>query len=111
MKAAQFHPAAIATLRSFPKEIKNKIGDLVLDLQNGKSLAMPESRPMPSVGQGVHEIRVKDSENQYRAFYYVKVKERILVFHSFIKKSEKTLKREIDLGKRRLKELLEALDE
>lgn len=111
MKAAKFHPAAMATLRGFPKEIKNKIGDLVLDLQNGKSLTMPESRPIPSVGQGSHEIRVKDSENQYRAFYYLKVKEKILVFHTFVKKTEKTLKREIDLGKKRLKELLEVLDE
>lgn len=108
MKAAEFHPAALTEIKSYPKEIKAKLGELILDLQLGESVSMPNSRPMPSVAPGVSELRVKDSQNQYRAFYYLKVAGRVLVFHSFVKKTEKTLKREIDIGKKRLKELLEA---
>lgn len=108
MKAAEFHPAALTEIKSYPKEIKAQLGELILDLQLGESVSMPNSRPMPSVAPGVSELRVMDSQNQYRAFYYLKVAGRALVFHSFVKKTEKTLKREIDIGKKRLKELLEA---
>ena len=64
---------------------------------------MPLSRPMPSVGKGVHELRVKDRSGQYRVFYYTKLKNDILVFHFFKKKTQATPKKEIDLAKRRLK--------
>ena len=42
----------------------------------------------------------------YRAFYVVRVAEAILVFHAFVKKTQKTPAREISLGKKHLKELL-----
>jgi phage-related protein len=33
---------------------------------------MPPSRPMPSVGPGVEELRIRDRSGIYRAFYYTK---------------------------------------
>jgi len=110
VKAAEFHPAALSEIKSYSKEIKSKLGDLILDLQLGESISMPDSRPMPSVGPGVSELRVKDSQNQYRAFYYLKVAGKVIIFHAFVKKTEKTLKREIDIGKKRLKDILEAMN-
>ena len=35
----------------------------------GIKLSMPLSRPMPSVGKGVHELRLKDASGVYRLIY------------------------------------------
>jgi len=67
---------------------------------------MPLSRPMPIVEHGTHELRVKDARGHYRFFYYTKVKDAILVFHFFKKKTEQTPDQEIETGKKRLKEML-----
>ena len=68
---------------------------------------MPLSKPMPSVGKGVEELRVKDRAGAFRAFYYTRHHDAVLVFHAFQKKTQKTPKFEIELGQKRLKELLD----
>ena len=35
----------------------------------GLILAMPLSRPMPAIGRGVHELRLRDRSGQYRVIY------------------------------------------
>ena len=72
MKAAIFHPAAIAAIRSFPEGVRKELGKAIFDLQRGEVLPMPLSRPMPSVGPGVEELRIRDRSGIYRAFYYTK---------------------------------------
>ena len=67
---------------------------------------MPHSKPMPSVGSGVYELRVKDADGAYRAFYYLKHENAILVVHCFQKKTQQTPLREIQKGIKNLKELL-----
>lgn len=106
MKEAILHPAARLTIKAFPNEVRKEIGKAIFDLQKGEKLGVPLSRPMPSVGVGVEEIRVKDAAGIYRVFYYVKSARGILVFHAFVKKEQKTPQREIELGQKRLKELL-----
>lgn len=53
MKAAIFHPAAKAAIRLFPKNVRREVGKAIFDLQKGETLAMPLSRPMPSIGAGL----------------------------------------------------------
>jgi phage-related protein len=67
---------------------------------------MPLSRPMPVLGAGAAELRIRDSAGIYRAFYVVKVAEAVLIFHAFAKKTQKTPAQDIELGKKRLKEML-----
>jgi len=67
---------------------------------------MPISRPMPTVRNGVHELRIKDRSGQYRVFYYTKVKDAILVFHLFKKKTQATPKKELEKAAKRLMEML-----
>lgn len=106
MKAALFHPAAKAAIRSFPEDVRREIGKAIFDLQKGNSLGMPVSRPMPSVAPGVAELRIRDRQGIYRAFYYSLSPRGILVIHAFVKKSQATPKQDLDLGKKRLKEML-----
>lgn len=106
MKAAIFHPRARKTLRSFPEDVRREIGKAIWDLQNEYRLPFPLSRPIPSVAPGVEELRIRGHAGAYRVFYYVKSLRGILIFHAFVKKTQKTPKREIEIGKRRLKEAL-----
>jgi phage-related protein len=106
VKAAVFHPAAIAAIRLFPEEVRGALGKAIFDLQKGEVLAMPLSRPMPSIASGVEELRIRDRTGIYRAFYYARSPRGILVIHAFVKKTQATPKQELDLGKKRLRELL-----
>jgi phage-related protein len=106
VKAAIFHPAAIAAIRLFPEDVRRELGKAVFDLQKGEVLAMPLSRPMPSIASGVAELRIRDRTGIYRALYYTRSAKGVLVIHAFVKKSQATPKRDLDLGKKRLKELL-----
>jgi phage-related protein len=63
---------------------------------------------MPNVAPGVWELRVRGEEGIFRAFYYTRSSDGILVFHAFIKKTQSTPPEEIRLGAKRLKELLDA---
>jgi len=54
---------------------------------------------------GAEELRVKGRDGIYRTFYYTKDARGILVFHAFVKKTQKTPPLEIELGRKRLKEL------
>ncbi len=61
---------------------------------------------MPSVVEGVDELRVKDRTGAYRVFYLAKLADAVLIFHAFTKKTPRTSPREIALGQKRLKEML-----
>ncbi len=104
-KQARFHPAARDALRSFPEDVRRAFGKAIYDLQMGNALTMPLSRPMPVLGHGAAEIRIRDKTGSYRAFYVVRVADAVLVFHAFRKSTAKTPRRELELGRRRLQEL------
>ena len=69
---------------------------------------MPNSRPMPTVAAGVSELRVQGEGGIFRVFYYTAAPEGVLVFHAFAKKTQRTPPLEIELARKRLKELLDA---
>jgi phage-related protein len=69
----------------------------------GPNLGMPHTRAM---GEGLFELRVKGQEGIARVFYCTLIQRRIIMLHAFIKKSQQTPKRELDIAKRRLREVL-----
>jgi len=106
VKAAVFHPAALEAIHAFPREVRKKLGKAIFDLQRGESVGMPLSRPMASVAAGVAELRIRGGDGIYRAFYYTRAPRGILVLHAFVKSSQATSKRDLELGKKRLREML-----
>ena len=64
-------------------------GVLLRRLQSGESLAMPHSRPMPSIGSRCHELRVKDESANWRLIYRVD-SDAVVLLHVFSKKTGKT---------------------
>lgn len=69
---------------------------------HGPSLGMPYTRAM---GGGLFEIRARGREGIARIFYCTVVGRRIVMLHGFVKKSEKTPSKELDLAKKRMKEV------
>ena len=110
MKNLIMHPKAGEAIRRFPDEVKDKLGQSLFDIQQGLKLTMPKSRPMPTVAMGAEELRVKGKDGIFRAFYHTKDERGILLFHAFVKKTQQTPFLEIELGKKRLKELLDEKD-
>lgn len=106
MKRAIFHPKAREAIKGFPGEVRYKIGKAIFFLQQGEVLRMPFSRSMPAAGKGVSELRMQGEDGVYRVFYLTKSEKGILVFHAFVKRTQKTLPLEIKLAKIRLRELL-----
>ena len=70
----------------------------------GLELRMPHSRAM---GSGLFELRPRGREGIARVFYCTKVGRKIIILHSFIKKTNETRKRELDIARRRQREVIE----
>jgi phage-related protein len=62
-------------------------------------------KPMPSVGPGVREIRIRQVFGAYRIIYLTVIGDVIHVLHAFQKKTQATTKRDIDLAKARLRQI------
>ncbi len=63
----------------------------------------------PYVGKlssGLYEVRAKGKEGIGRSLYCTVKGQEVVILHSFIKKTQKTPKKELDLGKKRMKEVL-----
>jgi phage-related protein len=105
MKPIRFHPAVIRAMDELDGKTREDLVHLLALLREGRSLGMPISRPMPIVSHGVHELRLRDRLGQIRVFYFTKIQDAILVFHLFRKKTQHTPAREIETGRRRLKEM------
>lgn len=68
----------------------------------GPDLGMPHTR---AIGGGLFELRLKTAEGIARVFYCTIVDRRIVMLHQFVKKSEKTPRKELDIARKRLKEV------
>jgi len=68
----------------------------------GLELRMPHSRAM---GQGLFELRPRGREGIARVFYCTRVGRRNVILHSFVKKTDKTPQRELDIARARQKEV------
>ena len=62
-------------------------------------------KPMPSVGPGAREIRIRQASGAYRIIYLTTIGDVVHVLHAFQKKTQTTAKRDIDLAKARLRQI------
>lgn len=68
----------------------------------GADLRMPHSR---ALGGGLFELRPKGREGIGRVFYCAQQEKKIVVLHSFIKKTQDTPDKEMRLARKRLKDI------
>ena len=96
---------SLEEVKAFSDDAKRSAGHQLGLVQAG--LEPLDWKPMESVGAGVKEIRIR-VETSYRVLYVAKFNEAVYVIHAFVKKTQKTSKRDIDLSAERYKALVRA---
>ena len=97
--------SALDDLRAFPADARRVAGHQLHRVQQG--LEPADWKPLPSVGLGVQEIRIR-TRVEHRVMYIAKFPEGVYVLHAFEKRTRKTLQREIDLARQRLRAVMTA---
>lgn len=95
--------SSLDDLRAFPKEARRIAGHQLHLVQLG--FEPSDCKPTPSIGSGTAELRIHTGL-EHRVFYIAKFSEGIYVLHAFQKKTRKTPKREIELARHRLREVI-----
>ncbi|MBL3591831.1 MAG: type II toxin-antitoxin system RelE/ParE family toxin [gamma proteobacterium endosymbiont of Lamellibrachia anaximandri] len=102
-KITFYNPKVETETLNFPPGILANflhIAEMIEEL--GPNLGKPY---VGTMGSGLYEIRSKGKEGIGRSLYCTAKGREIIILHSFIKKSQKTPKKELDLAKKRLKEV------
>jgi len=93
----------------FSKNARIEAGTLLGQLQEGEILSLPQSRPMPSIGPRCHELRITDSNKEWRIVYRID-HDAIVISEIFQNTTQKTPKAVIEISQRRLKAYDQASD-
>ena len=103
MKPVAFCGDSLDALRAFPEGAKHEAGYQIDKVQHGEE---PDDwKPMSSIGGGVREIRIRDEAGAFRVIYVAKLVDAVYVLHCFQKKTQQTSQRDIQLARKRFKEL------
>jgi phage-related protein len=92
----------------FSRDGRIEAGMLLRRLQEGETLGLPHSRPMPSVGRRCHELRVRDETKNWRIIYRLDV-DAVVIAEVFAKTTARTPEHVIDNCRRRLQRYDEAI--
>ena|SRR3990170_1277905 len=102
MKSLNFVGSSLDDLRNFPDEARRAAGFELYSVQCG--LEPSDWKTMPAIGSGVKEIRIHVL-GEWRIIYVAKLKNAVYVLHSFQKKTRKTSQHDIELARRRYKQI------
>jgi phage-related protein len=103
-KPVEFLDSALDDLRAFPISARREAGHQIDQVQHGQE---PDDwKPMPTIGPGVREIKIRDIAGAFRVVYIAKFADAVYVLHCFQKKTQKTSKMDLDLAEKRYRELL-----
>lgn len=102
MKTAIFIGNSRECIRGFPDTVRQEIGLQIFRIQQG--LDPEDWKPMKTVGAGVREIRIHTGD-EYRTLYVANIGHAVYILHAFQKKTQKTSKKDIDLARKRYKQI------
>ena len=92
-------------LDSLPDSTMAKVARLLnLLMDKGVLLKEPYTR---QIRDKIRELRIKDNLGQIRLLYFTFTGKRFILLHGFLKKTDKTPEKEIDLAEKRMKDFLE----
>lgn len=93
-----------AEIAAVPRDIRSKFERIVMMVQE-YGLERVHEPYVKHIEGPIWEMRMKGRDNIARAFYVTATPKRVVVVHSFVKKTQKTPRREIDKALRRAKEV------
>jgi len=85
----------------FSEEARVEVGFLLRRLQQGETLSLPHSRPMPAIGTQCHELRINDREATWRIMYHV-ASDAVVILDVVRKKTEATPAATLETCRKRL---------
>ena len=103
MKLVRWLGDSLERLRELPADARREVGNQLRLVQEGEQPS--DWKPMPSVGLGVSESRVRVG-SAFRLIYVAKFSEAIYVLHAFQKKSQKTSRVDLELARQRFRVLV-----
>lgn len=103
MKPVRFLGNSLKSIQEFSIEARRSAGHELKQVQLG--LLPRDSKPMPSVGRGVEEIRIWDDAGTFRVIYTARMETAVYVLHAFQKKTQQTSKRDIELARKRFAQI------
>lgn len=104
MKPVVFVGDSLKRLREFPEDVRHDAGYQLDKVQRGQT--PDDCKPMPSIGKGVEEIRIWDDSGTYRVIYTARLRDAVYVLHAFQKKTQATSKRDVDIARQRLAQVM-----
>jgi len=87
----------------FSHAARLEAGYLLRLLQEGESLGLPHSRPMPVIGARCHELRINDESGTFRIIYRADV-DAVVILDVVKKKTEQTPQSVVETCRRRLRD-------
>jgi phage-related protein len=102
LKSLVFLGSSQDDLRGFPPAVRHALGVELMRVQLGGEPT--DCKPMPTIGSGAYEVRVQ-IDGAWRVIYVAKFEAAIYVLHAFPKKTPKTRKADIELTKKRYKQI------
>lgn len=88
-------------MAAFPEMARRRAGYELFMVQVGREPT--DFKPLPSVGSGAYEIRVRDAAGAFRVIYVAKFDNAVYVLHAFPKKTRRTSRADIELAAARYK--------
>jgi phage-related protein len=102
----EFLGASLSALRNFPSDARRVAGFQLDRVQRG--LDPLDWKPLPSVGPGVREIRVRERSGSFRVMYAagISTSRAVIVLHCFRKTTRKTSRLDLDIARSRYRALM-----
>ncbi len=104
IKELKFRGSSRQDLCEFPEDARRDAGYQLDRVHNG--LEPSDFKPMPDVGSGVQELRIKEEAGIFRVIYVAKFADAVYVLHCFQKKTQRTAKSDLELAGKRYAELV-----
>lgn len=104
IKLLRFRGDSLVALREFSADARQDAGFQLDRVQRG--LEPEDWKPMATVGAGAKELRIWDETGAFRVIYLAKLAEAVYVLHCFQKKTEQTSEKDIQLARKRYRDLI-----
>ena len=102
-KVKYYNQAVADELSHWPSKMQGKYLRIIdLIEAHGPNLGPPLTKPLKN---GLFEMRVKAQEGIGRAFFCYQQSHEIIVLHLFVKKTQRTPKKELHIAMQRMKEV------
>jgi phage-related protein len=103
MDVVRFLGDSLERLREFPEDARHSAGYQLEMVQRG--LQPDDFKPMPGIGRGVEELRIRDGSGVYRVVYAARFAGVVYVLHAFQKKTRTTSRRDLEIARDRFAQI------